>query len=993
MTTTRSNKMDRSNGHGPSILPLEIDEDEEESLIYETSHDTMSNGESGKDGLFNGRDASSIRHRKKGWSIGGSSDAAHRVGVSAFERGNAMIRGMLRGEVMEYAVYHMRNALMLGVLALFVLIILKWEGGILKNETMEDVEPARPLPHSFDLGGKNNLAQSINGDYNTPSKKPYHEKTEEEEMAELEDEILEDMRDKTGAWDLAYENEKNEQGHYLHDPETSPYASHLYKASQQELDARQAEFMKRMNATINDYGIWQGPSVEGVVGLDYEFFDRFDFRDADPSDFPDFVWQKSSEYIESFLQEAQALVEATKEGIMREYNHINPGDREKAYFDVIIGEKEFKEGMAWDPPKKKNENSTRTEGIAYMPQKSWDGLIKKLLHAMITEDHFYVVVAGTEETYGANNFARTQAMQFNYIMEPVFHKLGMKLISRNMGTLISPVVSALGGADILGETDVLWHVAKHHDEEVHGEFDLLQKQVIMSGERMPVILSPKWDELIVASKGQAWVGNLQPGAAMCELTTLDDLPVASACHGVNCDAASWESGTCHVYDSVCWEERSDYIPKTQQNKDVGSQNKQFPGFRRHQLEARKMSMLILHALSEAMDLWQEKVGSDRYTLPLAPEYWHVKKEYMAIRESVMSTDRTPGEAAEIPACEMFLNDVDPRICHIPMRAYTEWTPRVVPRMQGLLTIINNLVAGEDEAAQDDAYEGPDILPLQWKLNRTEFDVHTIAIAANVSSTYDDDAFAGYEYFEDDDWIYNDGFFFRGRRELVRSDPTVRFELSEAKRMRKVQARGARAQDKNQLYRKQRLLQQMKETPAPEKATPLTPAPTSPPVSMTVVEGSGWMLENMPIGFCDGSAQSRCNRRETSPCLLANTNHYRGTLVGTHDNGWLTMTLRDVSYKIILARMWFEKPGEGSKWPGDFMFDYAINDKVKSLNKKDLDSFGKTLVNGLTVYPLLLDKTADPSQAEDEPYEYSVAIRVRCPSQRDIKVHFSHIYYA
>ena len=190
----------------------------------------------------------------------------------------------------------------------------------------------------------------------------------------------------------------------------------------------------------------------------------------------------------------------------------------------------------------------------------------------------------------------------------------------------------------------------------------------------------------------------------------------------------------------------------------------------------------------------------------------------------------------------------------------------------------------------------------------------------------------------------------------------------------------------------RALKKHKETPAPTQ--PPKPKKVKPPPpesfsdkNLTIIEGSGWSVSQVPSGFCDGSAQSRCNRRSDNTCLLSNSNHYRGHLVGTPENGWLTMSLRDVPHGIILARIEFDR-----KWPGDLMFDYAINGKVTSLNKAQLWSFGKTLVQDLTVYPLLLDKDADP---EDEYYENpcDIAIRIRSASTPTFKMRISHIYYA
>jgi len=935
--------MDRANNgiDSPRILALEIEgDDEQESLIHETTMEDNINGGSNinnsskeKDKTFFGRNAHGIRRRVFGDGDGiGYFDGSSASGVMT------KIQGFVRSDLVSHAVYHLRNFTLLAVLAFFVLMVIDWEGFLLRSERMEHVEPNSP--HTYSFGGK------YNGGHNIDPMKPYspaEKKSEEEEMEDLYEEIVRDAYETSSAWDLSTENFRNEEGNYLHDPMLSPFASDLYDATQEELDARQEKFSTRMDAIINEFGVWNNPTFAEARNLDEDFYDGYKFRDVVVEEFPDGAWQTDKDYITSFLDQAQALVEAMKEGIMQEYNHPNPDDIEKDLFGVIIGDHDFINGAAVHKETKKKQ-----PGIAYLTQQSFDGLVKKLLHAMITTDYFYVVVAGPEETYRANNFAQTQVMQFNYLMEPVFHKLGMALISRNMGTSASTAVSALGGADIYGETDILWHVQDLVSEENTGEFDLLQKQTIMSGERIPIILSPMWDELVLASKGTAWVGNLQPGADVCQLTTMNVLPDAPACHSVNCDAQSWESGKCHVYDSVCWEPRFGYKPLTEQNEDVGFQKNSYPGFRRHQLEGRKMALLILHALTAALQLWRDNVEADSSVLPLAPQHWHVADDYIRIRESVMSLDRTPGEAVEIPACEQLMKSVDPRICHIPMRAYTEWTPRVVPDFYGLKGIVNNLIAGEVVSESADAYEGPDVRPLKWQIHDGELDVHMIAIAANVSGPggWDDDAFEG-----EDDW-YNS----RNMRRLPRS---------------------------------KRRLRHRNNLPAPVSA----PAPAESDLEsytghkVEISEGSGWTLENAPIGFCDGSAQSRCNRSPGNKCLLSNHNHFRASLVGSTTNGWLTMRVPGVRHGIILARIEFDE-----NLPDDFIFDFAVDGIATTMRKANLDKFEKKLLKDLTVYPLLVDAGASVA-ADSRGRDYDVAIRIRSNVKPDCQMRLSHIYYA
>lgn len=1084
-----------ANGHEPKMLSLEIevadDHEEQQSLLMETSGEAIGGD---KKKQFMGRNSHGMRRRQWGTDDG----IVAKGSGAANSMGSSMIQGFVRGDLLSHAVYHLRNALVLGVLAFFVLLVLDWEGGVMRSETMEEQE--KVSPHMWSYGGKFNRNHDL---------EPYKKRAplSAVEELDLEEEILDEATERVGTWDLAIENKMNEEAHYLHDPEKSPFASNLYNADDPELDERQRTFAKRMGEIVEKFGVWNNPDYEDWFGADDDFFEEYYYRDVPIDDFPFEVWQTDESYIKQFLDEAQSLIEATKEGIMQEYNHPNPNDEEKDMFGVIIGdEHEFINGTAHHSETKK-----RLPGVAYLPEKAWQGLIRKLLHAMVTNDHFYVVVTGTEKTYKANNFAKSQVMQFNYIMEPIFHKLGMKLTSRNMGMSASTAFAALGGADILGETDILWHIQSPEEEEREGEFDLLQKQAIMSGERVPIILSAEWEELMQASKGKAWVGNIQPGVDFCQPTTMDVLPDAPACHGVHCDEEAWESGKCHVYDSVCWELRSDWNPDSQAD-NVGDQDAGFPGYRRHQLEGRKMTLLLLHALNSAIEQWRANIEDDRAPLPLSTDLWHVGGFYENIRESVMSLERTPGEIAGVPPCEKLLKDVDARICHVPMHTYTEWTPRVIPRTTGLVSIINNMVLGVEE--EEEIYDGPDIVPLSWGLPNDETDVHMIAIAANVTPGYDDDLFGG--QYLDDDWIFAADDWIEGidgdddgdaeadddgdddsTRHLRQGERTLKKrkqnqeeeakkaeaekkaaeEAAEAKKVEEEAAAAKKAEeevaakktleeaaakkaepDSDKRKGKKKGRGRGKNTKNPKdkedadakkaeeeaaaaaaaaaanaaeeaaakaaseaaqaaknnkkkgkdkgsdknKKTPSTPPPTLRPTEaplqvyagerLEIAEGSGWQLQDAPVGFCDGSAQSRCNRNIDNMCLLANHNHYKGSVVGGPKNNWLTMRVPEVKHGIVLARMTLESSDGSTRLPSDLLFDYAVNGIVNTVKGSDLKNFGKEIVRGLTVFPLVNGRDA-VVDGEDFGTNFDIAIRLRSFVDPNCSVKLSHIYFA
>ena len=94
-------------------------------------------------------------------------------------------------------------------------------------------------------------------------------------------------------------------------------------------------------------------------------------------------------------------------------------------------------------------------GLATFHVTAWQGFVKKLLHAMLTNDDFYVVLGGHSAAAGhGNDFQQNRILHgFHYIMEPVMDKLGIRLLSRNMGmggvgTFRCPAVLSWTGGDM-----------------------------------------------------------------------------------------------------------------------------------------------------------------------------------------------------------------------------------------------------------------------------------------------------------------------------------------------------------------------------------------------------------------------------------------------------------------------------------------------------------------------------------------------------------------
>lgn len=143
------------------------------------------------------------------------------------------------------------------------------------------------------------------------------------------------------------------------------------------------------------------------------------------------------------------------------------------------------------PPEEFSGKLTRSNG-GWTTRRSFEGLVRRLLHAIMTSDTFTVVLAGHSSAAGhGNHFRQSYIMQFHRIMAPVFARLGVKLITRNISQGgLGTVQNAMAAGDLYGqEVDLLlWDsgmTEKHNKEHI----DLFFRQGLLGGNRVPVVWS------------------------------------------------------------------------------------------------------------------------------------------------------------------------------------------------------------------------------------------------------------------------------------------------------------------------------------------------------------------------------------------------------------------------------------------------------------------------------------------------------------------------
>ena len=120
-------------------------------------------------------------------------------------------------------------------------------------------------------------------------------------------------------------------------------------------------------------------------------------RDIPFEKIPDNAWQKDKDYMEKWLKEGLDLVERAQEAILAEYGmspEAKPGLDFDTRADTIFG-LDMVNITTYRPLRKEI-----PQNAGYTDPKSFDGLVRRLLHALVTQDTFTVVLGGHSAAAG-----------------------------------------------------------------------------------------------------------------------------------------------------------------------------------------------------------------------------------------------------------------------------------------------------------------------------------------------------------------------------------------------------------------------------------------------------------------------------------------------------------------------------------------------------------------------------------------------------------------
>lgn len=700
--------------------------------------------------------------------------------------------------------------------------------------------------------------------------------------------------------------------------------------------------------------------------------------------FPDNAWQGDAVFVNHLVNDAELLIARAMEAIFAEYGHGKPLSAEQ------LGER--MKMFHWDkydsfdpqyypkPPQKYTKRGDRGNG-GYTTKRSHDGLVRRLLHAIMTNDSFTVVLGGHSAAAGhGNHFHQSYVMQFHRIMKPIFARLGVTLITRNLSQGgLGTLHNALGAGSLYGsEIDLLlWDSGMTEPGAAH--IDLFIRQGLIGGNRVPVVWAGNF-EVMAALHEHADVdlGEFGSGTDGIPMIT-DATPAATlpyAARYMKCDSDS--KAICDSeprFCASCWLPRED-VPNPNDVFDsidtrVGGQVKWHPGWRVHQLVGRVLAFSVLNALQVAIQRFSDGTMGGP---PLDDEFWHVTDYYNNIRSKVMNLDPSIGHCHEIG------NDLPSRICYTPMQARSMYTPRANVYETSLTTVIKP-AAPDNYIPQNmnkQLYEGPDAHNPCDDLPNDAVDVYAIVTGR------------------------------RRQRHLSESQVT-----------------------KNKSY----FIDEHHISRIPRVITNVTRATI--PISSrslqsddAIIPGRGWEVYDEPPGKCDGEYDSHCKRHHADPCPALGHHDARGMILGNEYSGWFVMELPNVKAGIIVMKVvterltpehstltvgWETVNNESNgrrliqydqipksrllrylkkeeikpidQLPETFQFDFAIDGKITTWNKDEFKNHVKTPQRVLEFITLLDNPDFTTIEKAVE-----VAFRMR-ECGRSCVIGISHIYWA
>jgi hypothetical protein len=157
---------------------------------------------------------------------------------------------------------------------------------------------------------------------------------------------------------------------------------------------------KTKGKLIDKWGQWHFWDGDEDMRPKEDYCARYPNRDIPGDNFPDEAWQVDAVYVNHYLNNADKLISHAMEAIFTEYGKgrplslKQPAERHKMFHWVMHDLSKNK-----SPPPDFSRSGKQDIG-GWTTKRSFDGLVRRLLHAMITQDTFTVVLAGHSAAKG-----------------------------------------------------------------------------------------------------------------------------------------------------------------------------------------------------------------------------------------------------------------------------------------------------------------------------------------------------------------------------------------------------------------------------------------------------------------------------------------------------------------------------------------------------------------------------------------------------------------
>lgn len=454
----------------------------------------------------------------------------------------------------------------------------------------------------------------------------------------------------------------------------------------------------------------------------------FPSRDVPWDKFPANAWQLDKEYLPKFLTESQALVDRALEALMGEYGWGKDDMPDKNFTERL-------EGTSFDVLylNMTEKNAARGKGHlgddlgGWITPEFFEGIKRRVMHALITDDTFTMVMGGHSAAAGHGNHLRqSYTMQFFKVLEPIFARLGVKLHTTNNGYGgLGTGQNSFAAGDLYGREIDIYVWDTQMTENSNENYDLFVRQGILSNHRVPVLMGGMRGTLehyykTVTQEVGMWGSGT--GGAPLVTDAKQALSIPWATRYLRCEGEM--HGHCREmeYNGTCWIERDDYTPETKQTPEPGGRASWHPGFRQHAVKGRIIAFTVLRALLEGLKEWDESPDKR-----LPEEKWHVHDHYENIRDKFKAVPNAL-VADGGTYCFQWKEMAELGACETPFNGASEMTPRANPRETALVNLMKPAYNGYLPVASESVYSPPDVFIQTMETPEGEFDY--LAIVEN-----------------------------------------------------------------------------------------------------------------------------------------------------------------------------------------------------------------------------------------------------------------------